>query len=411
MSLTVLQGWAATVRAGAGDRWAGFVALFTLAWLAPMAYLAPLGFAPLVGLAGVLALPLFWGPGRRWTLPVWPVAVLALMMAWAATSRLWSPYVDTHGVTARTAFKIAVQVATALSMIAGFSLLTRASARKASTLLVGSLVLLSLILLVDSLASARIYQALKNMIGEPIRYEFARRNIAQGCYVMALLFWPAAYAAGRLGWRVAIFPLGLMAATIFVGEHLLLSDAPLLALIAGGVAWLAVRWLGAAAARLLVVGGIALFCLAPLVIQEGVRSGAIGVLHSHVPASWDARLDIWAFVAALVAEHPLRGWGLDASRAFGSAIPLHPHNGAIQIWLELGALGAALAGALIGWIGSTVAVQARTNPSLAAAGAGSLTAYLVIGALSFGVWQEWWMALGGMAAGAVVIVGRAWPEA
>ncbi len=399
----------AAARGGAGDRWAGFVALFAVAWIAPLAYLAPLGFAPMVGLTGLLAVPLFLGPGRRWPFPLWPVAILVLLFGWAAVTRLWSPYVDTHGFAERTAFKIAMQAATAIAMIAAFSLLSRDAARKAAAVLVGALVLLSLVLLADTLGGVRLYRALKTMIGEPISYELGRRNIAQGCYVLALLFWPAAYAAGRMGWRVAIFPLGLMVVAIVMGERILLADAPFVAFIAAGAAWLAVRWLGPLTARLLTLCGIALFCLAPLVVQEGVRNGAIGVLHSFVPASWDARLDIWAFASGLVAEHPLRGWGLDASRGFGTAIPLHPHNGAIQIWLELGAVGAALTGALIGWIGSALTATSRINPSLAAAGAGSLTTYLVIGSLSFGVWQEWWLALGGLAAGCIVLVGRGWP--
>ncbi len=409
MKLPSVSDLTGSFAAGAGDRWAAFVALFAMAWIAPLAYLAPLGFAPMVGLTGLLAIPLFWGQARRWPAPVWPVAILVLLFGWAAVTRLWSPYVDTHGFAERTAFKIAAQAATAVSMIAAFSLLSQKAARKAAAVLVAALVLLSVILVIDTLSGVRIYQGLKAMIGEPIRYEFARRNIAQGCYVLALLFWPAAYAAGRLGWRVAVFPLGLMAAAIVLGEHMLLADAPFFAFVAGGLAWMAVRWLGPLAARVLLVLGIALFCLAPLVVQEGVRSGAIDLLHQHVPPSWDARLDIWVFVSSLVAEHPLRGWGLDASRAFGTAIPLHPHNGAIQIWLELGVLGAALAGALIGWMGSILTVTSRINPSLAAAGAGSLTAYLVIGSLSFGVWQEWWLALGGLAVGCVVLVGRGWP--
>ena len=399
-----------TPPAGAGGRWAAFTALFAMAWIAPLAYLAPLGFAPMVSLTGLLAIPLFFGPARRWPLPLWPVVILALMMFWAAISRSWSPYVDTHSVTARTAFKITAQIALSLTMISGLLLLPAKAARKAAAVLAAALVVLSLILLADAASGVRIYRALKLMIDQPISYELGRRNIAQGCYVIALLFWPAAYAAGRLGWRVAIFPLSLMVLAVVVGEHVLLADAPLMALAAGGLAWLAVRWIGPLAARLLVVCGIALFCLAPLVIQEGVRNGAIDWLHGKAPASWDARLDIWTFVCALVAEHPLRGWGLDASRSFGSAIPLHPHNGPLQIWLELGAAGAALTAALIGWIGSVLASQARVNSSLAAAGAGSLTAYLVIGSLSFGVWQEWWLALGGLAAACVVIVARAWPQ-
>ena len=410
MKLPPLQAWAASAGAGAGDRWSAFVALFAMAWIAPLAYLAPLGFAPMVSLTGLMAIPLFFAPVRRWPLPLWPVGILGLMMLWAWISRLWSPYVDTHSFGATTAFKITAQIGLSLTLISGLLLLPQKAGRKAAAVLVGALAVLALILLIDSASGVRIYRALKTLIGQPITYEYGRRNIAQGCYVLALLFWPAAYAAGRLGWRVATIPLAVMSLAILVGEKVLLADAPLMAFLAGGVAWLAVRWLGTLGARLLAVVGVAVFCLAPLVIQEGVRNGLIGWLHRLVPASWDARLDIWTFVSALVAEHPLRGWGLDASRSFGAAIPLHPHHGAIQVWLELGALGAALAGALIGWIGAALAAKARTNPSLAAAGAGSLTAYLVIGSLSFGVWQEWWLALGGLAAACVVIVARGWPR-
>jgi hypothetical protein len=36
----------------------------------------------------------------------------------------------------------------------------------------------------------------------------------------------------------------------------------------------------------------------------------------------------------------------------------------------------------------------------------ALTSYLVIGALSFGVWQEWWIAVGALAVIACVAVRR-----
>ena len=62
----------------------------------------------------------------------------------------------------------------------------------------------------------------------------------------------------------------------------------------------------------------------------------------RLPLSWSERMGYWTYATARIAEHPLKGWGLDASRTFGAAIGLHPHNGAIQAWLELGALGAAL---------------------------------------------------------------------
>ena len=100
-------------------------------------------------------------------------------------------------------------------------------------------------------------------------------------------------------------------------------------------------------------------------------------------------------------------WGLDASRAFPNAIPLHTHDAAMQLWLELGLPGAALTAAFFVWlIGRIDRLEANDRPAAAAAAA-SLSAYLVVGALSFGAWQEWWLALGALAAAATTALTRA----
>ena len=67
--------------------------------------------------------------------------------------------------------------------------------------------------------------------------------------------------------------------------------------------------------------------------------------------------------------------------------------------LELGVPGAVLSALFWAWmIWSLVKVEARDR-TLAAVGAATALAYLTIGALSFGIWQEWWLALGALAAG------------
>jgi O-antigen ligase len=174
------------------------------------------------------------------------------------------------------------------------------------------------------------------------------------------------------------------------------SDACLVALAAGGAVWLLVRYFGRMAAKVLVGLVAAPFVLAPLAILVGVETGFIAWLHRLVPASWDARLNIWTFAADHVQNHPFRGWGLDASRTFGPAIPLHTHNGQLQLWLELGGIGAALAGVFFAWLAYGVVRLSERSRSEAAMGAAALVSYLTIGALSFGVWQEWWLALGAL---------------
>jgi len=105
------------------------------------------------------------------------------------------------------------------------------------------------------------------------------------------------------------------------------------------------------------------------------------------------RAAIWQFVAERIEEKPLLGWGLHASRSMPGAkelvargaeiLPLHPHNGPLQLWLELGAIGAVLGAALLAWLARNAASAAQ---------AAALTAMLVVGSVSFGLWQGWWMA-------------------
>jgi O-antigen ligase len=78
---------------------------------------------------------------------------------------------------------------------------------------------------------------------------------------------------------------------------------------------------------------------------------------------------------------------------FGPGIQLHPHNNPLQIWMELGVIGAVAAAAF--WV-LALGRLSRPRPDLAvAATAGCAAAYLLFG-VNFGVWQEWWLALGAL---------------
>ncbi len=116
------------------------------------------------------------------------------------------------------------------------------------------------------------------------------------------------------------------------------------------------------------------------------------------------RQSIWQFVAERISEHPLLGWGLDASRSipgghalvsgradYSEVLPLHPHNAVLQIWLELGAVGAVAFVVLM----LAVPVSLRKSgftPLLTATFFASFMAYMSFGQLSFGIWQNWWLA-------------------
>ena len=79
------------------------------------------------------------------------------------------------------------------------------------------------------------------------------------------------------------------------------------------------------------------------------RLGSLAALTETADAvklSAGHRLWIWSFAGDRIAERPLTGWGLDASRSIPGGkdpirpgetwLPLHPHNASLQLWLELG---------------------------------------------------------------------------
>jgi O-antigen ligase len=378
--------------------WCGWV-LAGVAALTPLVgWLTPLGFAPLLALAGLLCLPAFRiGDDDR---PL--AAVLLIGLVWAAMSTSWSPFHPSK-LGNNTALKLAFELALYWTAWCGARRAAPAQARLALQILAWGLAAFGALLLVETVTSAGIYRALRAAIGDPVAFPYARKNLAQASFVLALL-WPVAAAAGVRARAPAWLAIP-MALGVAVLARVFLADAPpisvALAVAAGAAIWL---W-PAAAPRVFGVGAAVTVLVTPLVVL-GVR--AYG-LHPALPLSWSERVDYWLYAADRIADHPIRGWGLDASRAFGPHIQLHPHNGALQLWLELGLVGAAV-GALvlaIAWRGLT-----RGKRDLISAGAGgSMAVYLLFGMISFGVWQEWWLALGAYVA-VILALGRAagWPN-
>jgi len=132
------------------------------------------------------------------------------------------------------------------------------------------------------------------------------------------------------------------------------------------------------------------------------------------------RLHIWSFAADRILEAPLLGWGMDASRdipggnalipGFGGQeyIPLHTHNGTLQVWLELGAVGAAGVAAFLGLILYRIAgIETWDARAASLATMGSI---LAIANLSYGVWQNWWLAALGLLWVSLGIARRSQPD-
>ncbi|MBI08816.1 MAG: hypothetical protein CMM55_04760 [Rhodospirillaceae bacterium] len=216
--------------------------------------------------------------------------------------------------------------------------------------------------------------------------------------VLLLFAWLAAAATAKGGW--IFITIGAVMAYALPSES---------ALVAYGIAILVycgvyaapklLRFLlpTAMAATLLI--GPSLFAVIDKPVRQFLGDGNSSIVH---------RLQIWEFTNKHIQENPLTGLGFNGSRQApggseryilrnnlgqmigqGDRLPLHPHNGAMQIWLELGLPGAILIASLAALTGyRAISLRKRRD---AATAAGLVTTAFLIWLLSFGVWQSWWV--------------------
>ena len=378
-----------------GVVWFGWVLAGVFALSPLLGWLSPLGFAPLAALGGLLTIR-----GIRVEDEQRPVALAILVLVtWALASVLWSPF-KPDSIESATAAKLIAQAILYWALFRAGAAASAEARTMALRVLAWGMGGLGLILALEAATGAGIYQALRAAIGDPIRPDLAVRNVAQGGFVLAVLAPAAALASKRTG--CGVWPIVLMAAGIAGASLSLAADAPILALVVSVLFGLAVyRW-PVVAPR--VLGGMVatLFLAAPGVVWLTRKLGWFQELEASVSLSWSQRMGYWRHATDWIGDHPLRGWGLDASREFAPGIILHPHNGALQIWLELGLIGAVSVAVFWGVLFANLSRPERDpGRAVAAATAG---AYLVFSAVSFGVWQEWWLALGAVAAAACMAV-------
>ncbi len=115
---------------------------------------------------------------------------------------------------------------------------------------------------------------------------------------------------------------------------------------------------------------------------------------SHLPLSWQARMDMWKLAWVVIMENPIVGHGFDATRSIMhdgvQAFQNHPHNIILQIWVELGAVGALLTSAIL--LAARDKLLAMHNRGAQSTLLAITAAYSVFALVSFSAWAEWWYA-------------------
>ena len=367
-------------------------AALLLSLLGPLAALGPRGLPVWLLLLAVVSAWGLIGERRRPVPPADLPATLAgiAFVVWAAVTAAWSP----SARAALTALEIAYVGAGAFLIWSWLAGMDAAGRRRLTRIAAASI---AAGMTVYALEVAFDYPMNRLWNGDRPAEWFAGSNVPKrGAALLALLAWPlAAFAAAEVPPRLQRWAEAAVAALCVALATLLASRSALTAALIGGAAYAAA--LAGQALRLRRLLQIA-------VAAAFIGAIPIGLTLAAATADWPAdgwarsalhRFEIWGHAANRALETPLTGQGIDASRSLpikhevsrfapltNSAMPLHPHNAFLHVWLELGLIGAALAG-FVAW--------RLLGRATAAATLGWSACALALTSSAYGVWQAWWM--------------------
>lgn len=385
------------------DRLSEKLILILLLLLAPIGVVASKGIVLLIALAGTTGF-ISWVirgcPGVKRASP--PVVILVLFFIWAAASSVWT--LDKTGAS----FLIIRLVALCICGMAIIDTLKRTpkatKGKMENCLLAGYGLGIIALLIGYSFARLTDTSLWSSFSTDPLT------TLNNGASVMSLLFIPYAAILWKRERRGLVFLTGIL---ILSALFFLSSDASTLSLSAGIVVCILIFYMKKTGMILLAVSIVAAFLAMPTLTSTFLKPPPVENFKENTHSSADHRKLIWQFVNDRIDEKPLWGWGMDSSRDIPNGdihllptmeiLPLHPHNAALQIRLELGMPGIALIVAIILSVFFSM-VSSRQTPFTNAVCSGVISSYAMIGSISYGVWQNWWIAFAWMLFAIVTVI-------
>jgi exopolysaccharide production protein ExoQ len=391
-----------------------------------------LGFGPLIYVSArgaALAMLLLAGaalfsspvPARAVAVrAAWRLAPLVPFFLWMLLSALWSP---DAGDSVSLALRLAGLAFAGLILVGHFLDLPPERLRRPVVALAIGLTLSAAAVAIDLPLGGHLGGALHPPA--PAHYDpalfYARAITLHAVFVVPLLVALIRLRAVALGLVHTAITTAALFETASLSGKVALAVGLVICLAVYGLPVL--RWAGLA---LLALAAVAVPFVFPLTVSAATDCW----LTEHKPSALH-RVLIWNFVAAHIHQRPLAGWGLDASRQLpgGKAqvelrvcppaadagrvalrsdiLPLHPHNAILQVWVELGAIGALLGfGPIFLAIIRVFRMRAWQSRLTQAMFTAVIASALSVSLVSFGIWQEWFLAGLFIAAGPAMLAAR-----
>ena len=378
----------------------------------PIGLYAPRGLAPLFVLTAVLLI--FQELIERRTLQFisWRFYLAAMAIPlYGAISSIWS-------ITPAVSIKMSVIIwgTIIIGMLLANNSILRDSRDKTlfeKWFVAGGLIGFTL-LFVENITNAGLSGRVYELFGsnrDVLVNQYGPLGLNSGMSVASLYLWPLGLILFRRYSKVISVPVvGLC----FFGIYLGVSTAPILALIVG-LSTMIITGLANRFGPKLLIFATAMFTLLAPAIPSLLPNPTDpqSSLSRYYALSDIHRYMIWNTTYNHIKDKPIFGHGLDSTRALYShedkittevtmkatgesagihaePIPLHPHNAILQVWLELGVVGAGLLAFFLVKILNLVQKVTR-NHWEAAVCYGVFTSGLTISSLSYGIWQSWWL--------------------
>ncbi len=316
-------------------------------------------------------------------------------MVWLTASMTWAPYVP-MGTWSKTL----------LALMIGMLLVVGASKIPNNRLNAIELpIIISIVALLALLAFERLTDGALIRIDRTEDTSVQILNTLSGGLVfLSCLSFPVAWMIYKR-WKTSLWPLVFMAAALALSFVYRMDAVPVGLFIAMLSSMAVLRFGKYAFISVVTAMGLLTLSWAPLSVLASDLALDTWLI-DHVDRNWGFRLIIWAYVGDAITQHWFIGYGFDSSRVLGAAADLlpersgtstflHPHNGLLQIWLELGLVGVALLATMVVLLTRRILAATPSNSALAAT-TGALIFYVVIWSLSYGVWQGWWLAVLGL---------------
>lgn len=267
-----------------------------------------------------------------------------------------------------------------------------------------------ILVIIEQYLNFPVYKALAQNSGKP----FDLSNLNKNAAISILLFPVAAVLLYRQKhfWVIAVLAVA-MAFLIYKTE----SQASQLSICSMLIAFalISIKRMQ----RAVIIGTFLLFILLSLAlpfIAPALMSGFAGKYDGMKiinQASFSMRLENYDFLSKRIMEKPWTGYGMDSTRKMtfdtkqiyyrGDTI-MHPHNAALQVWIEFGFVGVLAFCGFLAYLGACIlrAVEADRNLYYVLF-CGAMTFLLV----SWSMWASWMVGFLFMLCSAAIMAGRA----